>query len=298
MNTLLNKWYKNHALVYKILLFFVTTLFIVYLFPKTGKFRYSFEKGKPWQSENLYAPFNFAIKKSPKEIESEQNEIKNNSPVYFEINTDIEDEVLIDYNKLFNKTFKDSNYVRNRYASLFKEGKSLINKLYAQGVLDLDYNYPDDKTVILASSNKIKKEIKYGELIELNELRQLVEEHLKNSISADKQIRMLSIFFDVIKPNVKLNKNLTQKVLEEELSNISLTRGNIEKDQLIVTKGQVVEKDQYDILDSLKSEYESHVWNSTNYNWVLVAYTLLVALALLMLLLFLRKYRLYFSILL
>ena len=63
MKELLNKWYKNHALVYKILLFLLTTLFIVYLFPKTGKFRYSFEKGKPWQYENLYAPFSFTIKK-------------------------------------------------------------------------------------------------------------------------------------------------------------------------------------------------------------------------------------------
>ncbi|MBT8272220.1 MAG: HDIG domain-containing protein, partial [Bacteroidia bacterium] len=39
-------------------------------------------------------------------------------------------------------------------------------------------------------------------------------------------------------------------------------------------------------------EYQSQVWTQANYNWILVAYTLLVALALLMLLLFLRKYRL------
>ena len=76
------------------------------------------------------------------------------------------------------------------------------------------------------------------------------------------------------------------------LQEISLTRGSIEKDQLIISKGQVVEEDQFAVLDSLKSEYESQVWNTANYNWVLVAYTLLVALTLLMLLLFLRKYRL------
>ncbi len=97
MNTLLNKWYKNHALVYKILLFLVTTLFIVYLFPKTGKFRYSFEKGKPWQSENLYAPFNFAVKKSQDEIAIEKIEIENSTPIYFDLNDAVADEVLSEY---------------------------------------------------------------------------------------------------------------------------------------------------------------------------------------------------------
>ncbi|WP_179020122.1 HD family phosphohydrolase [Winogradskyella forsetii] len=292
MNVFLNKWYKNHALVYKILLFLVTTLFIVYLFPKTGKFRYSFEKGKPWQSENLYAPFNFAIKKSNAEIAKEKADIENQSPLYFEVSTDIEAEVLSEYTEVFNQVFVDSIDYNFKKQTLYNKGKSLVNKLYATGILDLDYSYDDDRSVILATSNKVQKELQYGSLYELSELRSIFEKDLDNSISEEVKMKMVSIFFDVIKPNITLNKSLTEKALEEELSRISLTRGRVEKDQLIVSKGQVIEADQYDILSSLKSEYESQVWNSANYNWVLVAYTLLVALALLMLLLFLRKYRL------
>ena len=62
MKDFINMLYKNHSLIYKVLLFITATFLIVYLFPKSGKFKYSFEKGKPWQSENLYAPFDFAIK--------------------------------------------------------------------------------------------------------------------------------------------------------------------------------------------------------------------------------------------
>ncbi|WP_040756385.1 HD family phosphohydrolase [Winogradskyella psychrotolerans] len=291
MNVFFNKWYKNHALVYKILLFIVTTLFIVYLFPKTGKFRYSFEKGKPWQSENLYAPFNFAIKKSQAEIDAEKNEIKDRSLVYFEINRDVKDEVFSDYLARFNQVFKDSSNFISENSDLYKKGKTIVNNLYNVGVLDLDYNYADDRPVKLATANKVEKEIQYGSLFELSNLRTHVESDMGNSIPVDVKKRMISVFFDVIKPNTKLNKNLTEKALEEELSRISLTRGRVEKDQLIISKGQVIEEAQYDILSSLKSEYESQVWNSTNYNWVLIAYTLLVALALLMLLLFLSKYR-------
>ena len=291
MNTLLNKWYKNHALVYKILLFLVTTLFIVYLFPKTGKFRYSFEKGKPWQSENLYAPFNFAVKKSQEEISIEKIEIENSTPIYFDLNDAVADEVLSEYIQRFNQTFRDSSDLKPQNSDLYNKGKSFVDKLYSQGVLDLDYSYSDNKPVIISASNTFKKELNYVALFKLSALRELVEQHFSNSVSDEKRNRMMSIFFDVIKPNIAINESLTQQVLEEELSKVSLTRGSIEKDQLIISKGQVVEDDQYDILDSLKSEYESQVWNSANYNWVLVAYTLLVALALLMLLLFLRKYR-------
>ncbi|MCA0152905.1 HD family phosphohydrolase [Winogradskyella vincentii] len=292
MNVLLNKWYKNHALIYKILLFLLTTLFIVYLFPKTGKFRYSFEKGKPWQSENLYAPFNFAIKKSQEEIENEQIDIRKTSPVFFEVDPAIKDVVLNDYLTAFNRTFADSIYISTQNTSLYKSGRSLIDRLFDNGVLDTEYSFNKDRPVNLVFDNQIQKELVFNDLFQIGSLRPTIEIHFGSDISVNDKNRMISLFFDIIKPNVSLNNILTDKTLEEELLKVSLTRGSIEKDQLIISKGQVVEEEQFAVLDSLKSEYESQVWNTANYNWVLVAYTLLVALALLMLLLFLRKYRL------
>ena len=72
------------------MLFILTTFLIVYFFPKSGKFKYSFEKGKPWQSENLYAPFDFAIKKTDEEFDLEkQNVIKNALP-YFNVDRSVD----------------------------------------------------------------------------------------------------------------------------------------------------------------------------------------------------------------
>lgn len=289
MKELLNKWYKNHALVYKVLLFLLTTLFIVYLFPKTGKFRYSFEKGKPWQSENLYAPFNFAIQKTQAEINEERLEIENNASIYFDIDLDIPNNIKQNYITKFNEVFSDSISSRR---TLFKQGTDIIETLYENGILDTDYPYSNDKPVVLVASNTVAKSLEYRNLIEINQLRDRLESFLVQSTSSENKNRMISLFFDVIEPNVTLNETLTKRTLQEELSQVSLTRGSIDKDQLIISKGQVVEDEEYNILKSLKSEYESQVWNTANYNWVLVAYTLLVALALLMLLLFLQKYRL------
>ncbi|WP_431157625.1 HD family phosphohydrolase [Winogradskyella poriferorum] len=291
MNVLLNKWYKNHALVYKILLFLVTTLFIVYLFPKTGKFRYSFEKGKPWQSENLYAPFNFAIKKSQEEIENEQTELRKISPIFFEIDPAIKENVTNKYLDNYNKVFSDTLFIGYRNTNLYKSGKNLIDRLYNNGVLDTEYSYDKERPVNLVYENEIQKELVYNDLFKISGLRPTLEIHFGSDISVNDKNKMISLFFDIIQPNVKLNAILTDKALEEELQKVSPTRGSIDKDQLIISKGQVIEDEQFVILNSLKSEYESQVWNTANYNWVLFAYTLLVALALLMLLLFLRKYR-------
>ncbi|WP_296316723.1 HD family phosphohydrolase [Winogradskyella sp. UBA3174] len=291
MNNLLNKWYKNHALVYKILLFIATTLFIVYLFPKTGKFRFSFENGKPWQSEILYAPFDFAIKKSVDELKEEQLEIENNSSIYFEINLKINEQLKSEYLKRFNQAFKDTLGSGPQNLILYEKGKSFLDELYNNGVLDSDYNYSVNRQVILVSLNTIQKQLEYGDFVEINQLRPLLEDYFSVSVSTDNRNRMISLFFDIVKSNITINQGLTQKSLEEQLSQVSQTRGSIEKGQLIISKGQIVGDEEYTILNSLKSEYESQVWNTANYNWVLVAYTLLVALALLMLLLFLRKYR-------
>ena len=102
----------------------------------------------------------------------------------------------------------------------------------------------------------------------------------------------LALFFDIVQPSLTFNKSLTDKALQEDLNKIAYTRGSIKKGTLIISKGEVVEGEKYQTLESLKNEYQSQVWTESNYNWIVFAHTLLVALALLMLLLFLRKYRL------
>ncbi|OUS02488.1 phosphohydrolase [Flavobacteriales bacterium 33_180_T64] len=289
MNDLINKWYKNHALLYKVLLFLSTTFLIVYLFPKSGKFRYDFDKGKPWQSESLLAPFDFAIKKSSEEIEKEQIEASNESAVYFDIDASVKSSVLNDYSEKFKASFVDSIISENK--ALLGVGISAINAIYKYGVLDEEYEYLDNKNVILLDAQTQYGETEFSSLTKIDGFRSVIEDQLKNNDLESFDATFVSIFFDVIKPNLKLNSSLTQNALNENLEEISSVRGRIEKGTLIISKGEIVEGNKYDVLKSLEIEYESQVWNESNYNLIIFAYALLVALALLMLLLFLRKYR-------
>lgn len=290
MKDFINKLYINHSLIYKVLLFVATTFLIVYLFPKSGKFKYSFEKGKPWQSENLYAPFDFAIKKSEDEIANEREVIEQNASVYFDVDTEIVSSVIKDYEDQFNSGILDSISPLQR-ALVYNQGLSVLNKMYSKGILDKEYDYPNDKLVILLDDRSQIGNTNYSSFIKPN-FRSFAEESLEEfNFTGDNFQKLISLFFDIVKPNVSLNESITDNSLQEELNKISLVRGSIEKETLIISKGEVVEGDKLTILKSLESEYESQVWSEANYNWIIAAYTLLVALTLLMLLLFLRKYR-------
>ncbi|HER39856.1 MAG TPA: phosphohydrolase, partial [Salinimicrobium catena] len=91
MKSFVSYLYKNQDLFYKVFLFLLTTFLIVYLFPKGGKFQYEIPKGKPWQYENLYAPFDFAILKSPEEIAAEKERINKEHIPYYEYNSQVAD---------------------------------------------------------------------------------------------------------------------------------------------------------------------------------------------------------------
>ncbi|TXE19957.1 HDIG domain-containing protein [Psychroserpens burtonensis] len=289
MNDLINKWYRNHALLYKVLLFFSTTFLIVYLFPKSGKFRYDFDKGKPWQSESLLAPFDFAIKKSSEEIEQEQIEVSESSAVYFDIDKSVQSNVIDLYSEKFKSSFADSIVANN--INLFNAGESAINAIYEFGVLDEDYDYSASTTIILLDDQTQYGETQFSNLTKLDGFRIVIENELNINGLSKFEAAFVSVFFDIIKPNLKLNLSLTQNALDEKLESISSVRGSIEKGTLIISKGEIVEGNKYDVLKSLETEYESQVWNESNYNLIIFAYSLLVSLALLMLLLFLRKYR-------
>jgi len=291
MKDFTNILYKNHALIYKFLLFICATVLIVYLFPKQGKFKYNFEQGKPWQSKNLLAPFDFAIKKSAEELDIEKQLIENQASLYFNLNSSVKQDVRTNYKASFDEVFPDS-IAPKKINNLFKTGERIINQLYENGVLNENYAFQENKKSIVLDGQINVKEVLFSEMVQQNELSEIVNVVLIDAGSSEFQTQFLALFFDIVQPSLTYNKSLTDKALQEELNKIAYTRGSIKKGTLIISKGEVVEGEKYQTLESLKNEYKSQVWTESNYNWIVFAHTLLVALALLMLLLFLRKYRL------
>src|SRR5690606_7725993 len=177
MQDLLNKLYRNHSLIYKVLLFVCTTFLIVYLFPKSGKFKYNIERGKPWQSENLYAPFNFAVQKSEDEINAEKQYIIDHSIVYFNEDPSVEKKVIDLFNVEFKKTFSDSLSKRTR-DNIYNTGNEIITELYHFGILNENYNYPEDRVVVILDGQVKKHNTQFSNLIKQDEVKSVIQKIL------------------------------------------------------------------------------------------------------------------------
>ena len=289
MKNTLSTLSRNQSLLYKGFLFIAATFLILYLFPKAGQFKYDFQKGKPWQYENLYAPFSFTIKKDAVSLASEKEQIVNNAVPYFNMDMAVVTGVTKEFYRLLDEAYQNSLF-RVPKLSIQSKGAAIIDQIYKHGIVNELYSYDPDKLVYLKSSNEID-EVTFHQIVSFDNIESIVKAATSLetiSPSIDLLEKILTI---VIKPNVSLNTKLTQAAIDDEVNAMNPNKGIIEKSGRIIAKGELVDTDAYQILVSLKAEYQSQVWTKSNYLWLLVGYGLLVMLVLLMLLLFLKKYR-------
>ena len=290
MKRFLDTIYANQSLIYKSILFVITTALIVYVFPKGGKFKYDFQKGKLWQEETLYAPFDFAIYKTDEEIALDREEITLNHPEYFQYDRDIRETVLADYRERFATFFVKDSFSNREFDRLFENGEDLIRNIYETGVVRSSEDLSNDKVVNVVRDNE-ETTILFGQLLKINELEAYINSRLQDMKMDEYSGPFYGLFFDVVRPNVFFDEELTAITLDSKLSRVTRTRGNVDKGKRIIDKGEVVEGEKYNMLVSLRREYQSQLWNERNYNWIVLGYVMLVALNLFMLMLFLRKYR-------
>ncbi|SDT94656.1 hypothetical protein SAMN04487762_0811 [Polaribacter sp. Hel1_33_78] len=294
MSEIVNKIYRNNTIIYKVFLFLIATTAIVYLFPKGGQFKYDFNNGQLWKYDNLYAPFDFAIQKTAEEISLEKKEIKNNAKLYFKYDTNIVEDVKVTFkNKISQLNFSDSLTI-DEISELKKTGNKIIQKVYNAGFLESVSEgrvSSKDQIIALKKENEVQ-DVLFKNLLTSKNVLEIINTNLGDEPFDYGQKLVLNLLAGVVEPNVSFNKDLTDKIIDNELGHISYTKGKVASDELIILKGDIVAGRKLAILNSLKSEFDAKVWTDSNYNWIVFGYTILVSLALLMLLLFLYKNRL------
>ncbi|AWX45744.1 uncharacterized protein HME9304_02771 [Flagellimonas maritima] len=286
MGKTLDNVYKNQSIAYKYLLYLVSVALIVFFFPKGGKFKYEFQKGKPWQYENLYAPIDFSLKKTEEELSQERQAIKNNKADYYDYDASVALEIKKELEKELKDLLAQSSNSDPQKKLLQNTASETIDDIYEIGVFQ---QKPVSNSILLVENNEAKQMVS-NNLLDLDEAKQNLTEILSNKKILSENLIGRAVDKS-LKANAFYNKALTEKALEEELSKISVTRGEISEGRLIVAKGEVVEAENFKILNSLKEEYESELWNGNNSYFILLGYIILVALVLIMLFLFIKKYR-------
>ena len=289
-----NRFKINMGKIYRLLLFIFSCAVIIYFFPKSGKFKYSFENGRPWQSDNLYAPFDFAIQKTNKELDEETAKIRLSTNVFFNKDTLVLNKSLnLLYDKINNPSSDSviNNLSRRELRSIRDAGVNIISNIYSRGLLDKNYDYKSNQIVSLLIDNKQLTSGFFSDFYIPEELLTSINNQVISLNVQEYKPQIVSILFDLLESDVSLNIDLTKNSINEALANLSPNRGIIEKETLIISKGEIVEGEKLKILESLRNEYETNSTNKLDYYLVISSYSLLVILSLLMIILFIRKFR-------
>ena len=133
-------FWKHYYTINKGILFVIVLLILVSLFPWEGKFKYEFQRGKPWQHEDLMAPFNFAILKSSADIQREQREALADAYLFFRFDKDIVRNVKEQFSVRFEAAWKQQKGEISGMATREQKnlliGNVLIDSIYKRGILE------------------------------------------------------------------------------------------------------------------------------------------------------------------
>ena len=292
MKDFLNKYYQNHSLIYKIFLFVLINITIVYLFPKGGQFKYNIQKGKPWQYENLFAPFDFAILKTDADLNKEIEEIEANKKLFFTIKEDVYKKVEQQYMDRIKLVQEDTLAKGLGKIRIKTFGQRFLQNVYKTGFLNKSDNEKVVKnTIIILRKGTEAEDILSDNLFTTELLVPALQKYFAKSRYEKLEQKFTTLFFEILEPNIFYDEEFTQKVIDIEIDGITINKGLVTENERLISKGDMVEGSKYEILISLKSEYDSQLWSKSNYNWIVFGHTILVALVLLMLMLFLQRYR-------
>jgi len=315
------KLIKNWNSIRIYLLFILGIVFVILLFPKEGKFRYEFQKGKPWLHEVLVAPFDFPIYKTESLVQSEKDSALMRFVPYFKLDSSVNEIIIQRFDDNFGLAWQ--NYLDNHQAfsslnnqvispyyyrmismvrdSYYRGIETALNTLYAKGIIVDPEQLDDIKTtseVIKIISGKLVEERLSSSVYtqktayeflngEFEKIGSLTEPSLK---SDDRFIRSLEIM-DYIEPNLFYDVETSTRMQQDLIEQISLTEGMVQAGEKIIALGELVNEEKFQILQSLKREYETNPTILRNYTLIRLGQSLMVIISFIMLYLFFLNFR-------
>lgn len=274
-------------------MFLVAAVALYFILPGEPKFKYEYQKGFPWKHDNLVAPFDFAILKSDKELQEEQQaQIKNIIP-YFECDTSIAANNV--------KRFRDdlqsaSGSSRQLKMKEIANLSARLDDIYKSGILQFSVNnYVELKNtesiqkIIGNSVSKVDTASLFSEKSAYNSLHLFVQD--MNSEGSNSTWLNAFPLERYISANLTYNAITTQRDIDEELQKISLTRGMARMGERIILQGEIVDNEKFQVLESLKASYEKERGNEFNRYMVAGGKSLLILTLLSLIFVFLLIYR-------
>lgn len=294
MASFFSKVQYNYYEILKVILFILAIVIVVWISPKESFFRYEFQQGKPWNHNDLIAPFDFSILKTDKQIAEERNQIMTNFSPYFKYYDDITNTGRQNLEKLFGERWM-LRFGNDRHKDSLRYGNFLV-RLYDQiekkGIIRYDAVL-EGKTagsrIRLINGNEVT-DVPLGSLYNIRTANDFAKSKIVNFPVQD-SVFLQNIMNQSLVQNVYYEDDLSQNEINKILSEISPTQGLVQKGELIISTGEVVSPEKYQVLLSLKKEYEQELGTSEARKMIISGMVLIITLLFVIQFLFLLLYK-------
>jgi len=268
---------------------FIITIFL----PKQVRFRFEYEKGKTWMQKDLYSPYNYAIQKTSEEIEEDKNEVLNSVLPIYQYDSEISPKSVEAFNSEFESKWISSgidNDLKERYQSL---GNNILQKIYNRGIINpvLKYQRNGRNYNLSLIDKNISTQLNTADAFNINSAAQFIEEQIKSDFQIRNPDWLIKLITNHLKANYVYNEILTEKLENDALINISTTRGMVQKGELVIANGTMVNTGTYQKLESLRGAYEEDAKVAGDKRLIFLGQLLLVGLIISLLMVFLYLFR-------
>jgi len=285
---------KYSRIFYWFFVFLMTSVMLFLVLPGEPRFKYEYQKGFPWKHETIVAPFNFAILKSPVEIDKEKKEQMNLLIPYFTYDTTLAVQKISQFESDWH-SFAHTDTALQK--AVFREVAQFLQHIYQAGILPRSADTFDE----LAGKNELNKRVG-------NRVSKVATEKIFSEKSAYHEFRTLlqqlekrfpkeAVPLANMTPEKYITSNLvfdeltTQKESEELVKNISVTRGMVQAGDRIILENEMVDEEKFQVLESLKESYEQERGTGINRYIISVGKGTLIVVLMILLFTFLYIYR-------
>lgn len=249
MKTTILRGFFTRKRILQILIYFIAAFLTIYFFPRSEKFRYHFQEGKPWKYGLLTASFDFPIYKSPEQVAHEKDSVLQFFQPYLRMNAQVKaaqvDKWRIDFENQLRYKISTTLYNRVRQA---------LEEVYDRGIVPpgiYEVLTKERASSVMLLENNRAKSIPFSSVYSTR----TAYEQVMNSIPDDYDRKLLRSYNlnNYVVQNLTLDSAVNEKVKHELVQKVAVSSGIVQAGERIVDRGEIISPQTYQILTSLES---------------------------------------------
>ncbi len=294
---------QNHQTRFAgLVLFAISIALVVYINPREVKFKYEFQKGKPWLYENLVAPFDFPVLKTEEELEKERKSIVESKTMFLRKDDDVAEDALIAFEDEYKIEWakvdalellarKKSAKQKDEFRRTLKNtARDLLGEVYQKGVLKPIGDEEGKTGEVLITIKGVSSPARVQDFHSISSATSFLRKAYADS-SDILQDFIVPILLSHLDYNVFYDEKLSGSYLKSQLEGIVPTRGIVQEGELIIFKGNIIDDEKFAKLNSLRKSYEGSHSGQYGFYFILAGQILQIGLLFSVLFVFLTQFR-------